>query len=630
MTVDNRTLLNGCDANTGWAGDDTANAIATAGSFIQGTGALSTQLSNADEHMYTTQDSVGAGTFSIDMSDMTVYMNIKDNLFGAYSTGGVQFVLGDGTDRTGYDVAGNDAVGMIGQFYFTAYKMDVSEVITTPGGFTNFAGTEANLNHAAITQIGYGSLHLAKAVGSVDNVIMDGFYYIANGTAAVTIDGGTVGTPETLADTVGDDESVGANIITNPIGSQYVFFGPFEWGTPSGTLSSYFTSDGEQWFWVGDNSGGRALAAGNFPFRLIGNATGTNSWVVSNTVIVNTGTRATFDMSDANMDIIEMDACSLTGLGAIELPSSGGTSRFTTNTIFSGCDAITHNGADSSGSSVLLSNVAADASALIYNETVDPDGEMDNMVFSKGTNDHHAIEFGASIPANITLRGCSFTGFSASQDVNSSIFEFLDTSGTITINLVGCTSDVAFATSYRKPVGLTVVVVEDPVTTTINVNDNTGVALDNARVLVRAASGGPRPHDFTVTITRVTTTATVAHTAHGYGVNDKVQIKGITDKIEDNIVQTITAVTTNTYDYTTTNSGSTNYTGTILETAVFIDGLTSSGTISDTRTFASAQPVDGFVRKGTASPYFKTFDLAGNSISSTTGLEVNIRMQLDE
>ena len=66
-----------------------------------------------------------------------------------------------------------------------------------------------------------------------------------------------------------------------------------------------------------------------------------------------------------------------------------------------------------------------------------------------------------------------------------------------------------------------------------------------------------------VTITRSGTTATVSSTAHGLSVGDTVRIAGITDKTEDNGDQVITAVLTNSYDYTTTNSGSTSYTGTI-------------------------------------------------------------------
>jgi len=180
--------------------------------------------------------------------------------------------------------------------------------------------------------------------------------------------------------------------------------------------------------------------------------------------------------------------------------------------------------------------------------------------------------------------------------------------------------------------GGTFSIVAGSVTTSIHVDDNTGTALASARVLVRAAAGGPEPHDASVTITRSGTVATVAHTTHGFSVGDKVQIKGITDKTEDNIIHTIATVPgANSYTYTTTDSGSTSYTGTILATAVYIDGVTNgSGDISDSRVFASNQPIDGYIRKSSASPRFKSFNLAGNTINSSTGLTINVRMVLDE
>lgn len=629
MSTDNRYKLNDCEDNTGWTGNDTANAIATAGSFIEGAGALATQLSNADEQMSTVEDTTATGTFSVDMSDMTVYMNIKDNLFGAFSTGGVQFVIGDAVDLIGYDVGGNDAVGMPGQLFFNAYKLDVSVQVASPTTNTEFAGTEGALDQTVITQIGYGTIHLAKAVGAVDNVIMDGFYYIANDSYALTINGGVAATPETMTDLVVDDAAGGWNLVTNPLGSQFVFFAPTEWGNVSTVAEHAFAADGEQWFWVGDNSGGLAVGDTHFPFRLVSNVTDTGSWIVSNTVIVNTGTRAQFLMDDANFDTIEMDRCSLTGLGTIGLPSAGGTSRFTTNNSFNDCEQITHNGADLSGSKVLLSAVVAGDGAVFYNETADPDGEMDNMEFSQGAAAHSAIEFGTAVTANITLRGIDFTGFGSTDDVNGAVFKFLATSGSLNLNLVGCTTDGTF--SVDDSAGIAVTVVVDPVTTLIHVDDNTGADLQNARVLVRSA-GAPRPHDFTVTIARSGTVATVTHASHGYVIGDKAELKGITDKTEDNVVQTVVTVpTAGTYTYTTTDSGSTSYTGTILETAVFIDGLTDiNGDITDSRTFPSNQIIDGFVRKASASPRFKPFDLAGNTINSTAGVTINVRMNLDE
>jgi hypothetical protein len=630
MSTDNRTIINDCEANTGWAGDDTATVITDAGQFYQGSAALSTQLSNADEHMYTTRDSVGAGTFSLDWSDSTLYMLIKDNLQQTAANGGVQFVIGDGTNRPGYDIGGNDAVGMPLPTYFNCYKLDVSVIVATPGTFTDFAGIEASMAQTTCTQIGYGTIHLAKAVGAVDNAFMDCFRYIANDSYALTINGGTAGTPETMSDVAGDDVTNGWGMISNPLGDLYYFFAPTEWGEASASADHYFSADGEQWFWLGDNGGGHAVGSTHFPFRVIGNATDTGSFVIDNVVIVNTGTGSEFDCSDTNIDTLEIDGCSMSGLASFSAPSSGGTSRFCTNTIFSNCGVITHNGASMNGSSVLTSTVVADEGALFYDETVDPDGEMDGMIFSKGTNAHHAIRFGANVPATMTLRNCNFTGFGSTDDANDSVFRFDDTTGSITLNLVGCTTDGTF--SVDDAAGVTVTVVIDPVTTLINVKDNDGVNLQNAMVYFRASDGtGDLPFEESVTITRAGTTATVSHTAHGLNTNEYVKISGITDKTEDNAgAHQITVLTANSYTYTTTDSGSTSYTGTIIATGALIYGLTdASGNISSSRTLTLDQPLEGFVRKSTSSPRFKSFPITG-TVDNANGLTINVRLVLDE
>ena len=634
MSTDNRTLINDCDANTGWSGDDTANAIATAGSFIEGAGALSTQLSNADEEMSTTEDSVGGGAFGpVDWSDFTVYMNIKDKLGDSFANGGAQFVIGDGTDRIGYFIAGNDAVGMPYALFFAAYKLDISVVDNAPGvvdtNFHEYAGTEANNNLAAVTVMGFGSLHLAKAVGSIDNVIMDGFYAIANDSYALTINGGTVGTPETMTDVAGDDITNGWGLIANPFGTQFIFFGPTEWGESAANADHYFTASGEQWYWMGDNSGGHAVGATHFPFRVVGNATDTGLFRMTSVAIVNTGTPAEFDCSDTDIDTLEIDLSSAQGLASFQAPSAGGTSRFCTNTIFSECGVVTHNGASMNGSSVLSSTVAADDGALFYDEVADPDGEMDGMSFSKGTNAHHAIRFGANVPASITLRNMDFTGFGSSDDANDSVFRFDDTTGSITLNLVGCTHDGSGFT-VDDAAGVTVTVVIDPVTTLVNVVDNNASDLINARVLLEASDGaGDFPFEESVTISRVASVASVAHTGHGMVTGDLAVIRGA-DQPEYNGAFVITNVTTNAYDYTVSGSPATTATGTIICSGAIISGLTdSSGDISASRTFSANTLVKGFVRKASSPPYFKSFQIAGE-IDNTTGLTINVRMILDQ
>ena len=240
MAVDNRTTLNDCSATTGWTGDDTVSVVNATGEFYEGGSGLSWQAANAQEHMYTT--SIG-GTRNL--SNAQVWMLIKDNLVQTRTNGGVDVVIGDGTNRIGYQVGGYDSVGLPISFFFNSYRLDVSN----KPSFDVYAGAEASLNEAAITSVGYGTEHLAKANGAIDNVIMDRFSFIVNGNPAMTINAGTVGTPETFADVVTDDVTNGWGMIANPTGKLYNLLAATEWGDGT-TLNSYFEDSNFQLFYL--------------------------------------------------------------------------------------------------------------------------------------------------------------------------------------------------------------------------------------------------------------------------------------------------------------------------------------------------------------------------------------------
>lgn len=229
---------------------------------------------------------------------------------------------------------------------------------------------------------------------------------------------------------------------------------------------------------------------------------------------------------------------------------------------------------------------------------------------------------------------------------------FLRNAGTMTTNPLGDTcltgfdirlvSGTGITTTIKVQNGSTTPVVEHvtagdfvievaPVTLLINVDDNNGVNLQNARVLAEAADGtGDLNFEESVTITRVTTTATVTHTGHGRATSDKVTIRGA-DQPEYNSVHTITVTGANTYTYTVSGSPATPATGTITSTGVWLEGLTDvNGQISAARSISLNQPIRGSVRKSTASPRFKSFPLAGNVVDKDAGLTATVRMILDE
>jgi hypothetical protein len=174
-----------------------------------------------------------------------------------------------------------------------------------------------------------------------------------------------------------------------------------------------------------------------------------------------------------------------------------------------------------------------------------------------------------------------------------------------------------------------------PTIDVIDINDSTALA---ANVYLVAANGtGPLPFEDSVTITSVTTVATVSHTAHGFVVGNKVLIKGANEGEYNGVKTIVTVPTANSYTYTVDAAVADTATGTITATGVifsdFADGTgvsPSTGTVSDTRTFGTNQPVTGRARLSTTpGSLYKTSPITG-TINSSTGLAITVQMIPDE
>lgn len=292
------------------------------------------------------------------------------------------------------------------------------------------------------------------------------------------------------------------------------------------------------------------------------------------------------------------------------------------NSIFQSCNQVTASGSVFTNTKVQSSTAAVDGYALKWDSATDPDGYLDNMFFSRGANAHHAIAFSTIAPLSITLRGIEFSGFATSHAQNSSALYVARTTGSVTINLVGCSGDI-----YYKTAGAVVSLVIDPVTLKITVIDaDTSLPVQFARVLVEVASGVNFPYQASVTITGSGTTATVSHTAHGLSTNDNVVIRGANEDVY-NGVYTITKINDNSYSYTTNETiGSSPATGTITATMALINGETDvNGEISDTRSYSNNQPITGKVRRASNGVYYRSSSIA-DTVSNTSGKDINVQL----
>jgi hypothetical protein len=459
MSIDLRTELNPCDAITGFTADGPVGVDNTSGFFYEGTNAITTQHTNAAEHIYTT--SIGG---TRDLSDSTCYMILKDNLIATAANGGVQFVLFDGTDDIGYGVGGNDDVGMALDVFWNSYKLDVTEIGNAV--YTNtYAGVLANLTTTAITGVGLGTVHLAKAQGNVDNIKLDRLSFHANGSYALRINGGTVGTPETTTDVLGDSVTTGWGIVANPVGALYTFHAPVEFGEPAANADSYYSATDEQWVLIGGDVG-----VGHFPFRVISNSTDTQSFVLDGVAITSVGTRATYDFSDTNINILDLNAVNFTDMGVMSWPTTTSGTRVVTNCIFNNGDLLDF-GATTVTDAIINGTSRANG-ALTLDENTTYSANQDRLTFnSDGTG--HAFEMaptGAG-PFTYNLDGWTFNDYAVTDGSTGNEVLFINPStlsADITINISGGgdTPTIREVASY---------------TGTITINNNVNVTLTGMR-----------------------------------------------------------------------------------------------------------------------------------------------------
>ena len=259
---------------------------------------------------------------------------------------------------------------------------------------------------------------------------------------------------------------------------------------------------------------------------------------------------------------------------------------------------------------------------------------------------HGAIDLGGADPStdtvrDLTIQNCiagillkgsgnvtyNFRNIKFAGNTNNVRVDF-GGGDTVTINVLE--GGTGFTASAVDNVNSSTLIINAGVTTAIHVNDNTGADEQGVRVYIRAKDGtGPLPYLDSVTITNTTVTAHVAHTAHGLVNGQKIEIKGANES-EYNGVSTISNVATNTYDYTMPSDPGGSATGTITATGIILDEDTdANGDVTDSRTLSSDQPMIGWARKGSGSPFFEQGEI-DDVIDSDDGFSLTIKLILDE
>lgn len=315
---------------------------------------------------------------------------------------------------------------------------------------------------------------------------------------------------------------------------------------------------------------------------------------------------------------VNLDGCTFTDLGTLDFKSQS----TILNTTFRRCGRVTQVSPVFAGGATFTGctfDKTADATAAFSMCRA----TMVTYCTFQSSGTKHAIELTAAIGSEFNLYNNTFMGYATSNGSTGNEVILNATGTTITLNISG---NIGTISIKNVGAGSVTNLVSGSAACTVTVkNASTDVVLPLARVLILAATGGPLPFQAPVTITRVTTVATVAHTAHGLSTGNKVLIAGA-NQPEYNGVKTIAYIGVDSYSYTVSGTPDSPATGTIKATYVIIDDETdSNGLVTYTRSYSSNQPITGRVRRYTSGAYFKTSTIS-NIINSTNGISIVVQL----
>lgn len=589
---------------------------------MQGTYCVAKQISGADKGQYFDNGS-GITLGSGDHVFVWVFCGTP-GLTDSEQNKGVSVIIGTGsTAYCQYHVEGNDtygAGGRVGKCYPIDYSVRSSNTGSRP--YRTVSGSPG-----ANPQIFGGGLKTTASVKGY-NCGIDAIRYGTGAylTAGELISAGDASdNPCTFggfnAKNDANDATDGYNrwgILTD-IGGTYELQGRFVVGqnnSKTATLCRFRDSDANIVFvdtWH---------AASDFTQIIVDHASTRCELTNINLTALGTANPGRF-VVNSNDPTVVIDGGTWTDMGVTTLRSNSTVDGLT----WRGCGQITLNQATLANCLIDLPNVTS-AAAVVTDDL----GDISGCTFNRDTGKtQYAVEL-TSIGAGSMTWDNTLTGYVAGvtgspvtggTSGNEAIYVNV-ASGTLTINV-----QTGATTPSIRTAGATVNVVAGSVTIQTKVTDTGGGNIENARVILRASDGtGPFPYQETVTITRSGSTATVSHTAHGMDTNDYVDIKGA-NQPEYNGVQQITKIGADSYSFTVSGTPATPATGTIDSTFVALYGLTNaSGIVSTSRSYGSNQPVEGWARKSSASPYYKQAGASG-TITTSSGFSATLQLVAD-
>ena len=351
--TDNRNILNEADATAGWTATDGPDLFTTSPDPIESTGCLGMQVSNSVENAYlgiTSDDYSGGGTLSVWIQDRAE--------FELTANTGIGIVVGDGTNRIAYSVGGSDGTAFrhdTGPVKWACFLLDIAN---KPSNFIALAGSEANLNEAAITQVGVYFETIVKSVGGATNCFWDVIRWADNGDDVVIQGGTTSGAAGNGSEAAAVDRSTGnqqAYGVIRELGSGvYGIQGNLTLGNSASASDQYWEETNVTYTWED-----RGLSANNYyRFALIGSSTATNCEFSFNasTFTVPAAASASFNGNGADITVCDIIGCTFIGFDQ-GIETSSLTSADWTGCSFIGNGQIVANGCDISSAILMAMKV---------------------------------------------------------------------------------------------------------------------------------------------------------------------------------------------------------------------------------------------------------------------------------
>ena len=442
IVTDNRTIWNEADSATGWSA--TATAAATDPTPIESTNRIGYVVGAA------TQDAFYTGTARA-LNNHIVYCWVFGRIVAdTLANGGYSVHIGDGTNRVAYHVAGDDVAGFRHETGPVGWQCLVLDTSNLPALKTIRAGSEATLLTnlpTSITQIGTTCKSLLAAPGMSPTYAVDIIRILdpaANDGAALTITGGTSGTPGKFSEIAVEDRSTAnqkAHGIIRELGPGiFGLQGPLRFGNPTGTDSSWFEDKN-----VSIILEDRNFLTTRYKFYVTDNGTGTTTVKFGDKI--GSGTTATGNNGISILSTVDVGGSwdSATDTDVTDVFVYGSTFNFLTqgitfkdpqefiNNNFVSCGQINPNNAIMVNSNI-INSIAS--SALLWNFNGNTNGKLDGCSFlSSGTG--HAIELGSNTPTAITFTNIDFSNYGADATTNAAIYN--NSGKTIDITISGGT-----------------------------------------------------------------------------------------------------------------------------------------------------------------------------------------------